>query len=422
LEEECAFPLRHDPEHGAGLANIDYSVVPRQTGVWKSTTSASIQLTSGRVPGTNYAKHRLLLGTHTADDQPNYLQIASVQLPKPPKPDAKDYNEETGEVGGHGGPTNKEKVEVKFHIIQKIKHPGEVNKARYQPQNPNLIATMCTDGRVLIWDKSKHSSMPSDNQKPQIELIGHASEGYGLSWSPLEEGHLATASEDHTVRLWDINTATKDHSTIQASRVYTHHTSIVNDVQYHPFHKSLLGTVGDDLTLQIIDTRSDNYTKAAVKSGDDQHKAAINALAFNPASEYTLATGSEDNTIAIWDMRNLRAKQHALEGHTDSVTALEWHPFEESVLGSSSYDRRIIFWDLAKVGEEQSPEDSQDGPPELLFMHGGHTNRISDFSWNMHNPWVVCSAADDNLIQVWKVAEAIVGNDEEDVSMNELEG
>ncbi|KAI9872151.1 MAG: Histone acetyltransferase type B subunit 2, partial [Watsoniomyces obsoletus] len=92
-----------------------------------------------------------------------------------------------------------------------------------------------------------------------------------------------------------------------------------------------------------------------------------------------------------------------------------------SILGSSSYDRRIIFWDLAKVGEEQAPEDSQDGPPELLFMHGGHTNRISDFSWNMHNPWVVCSAADDNLIQVWKVAEAIVGNDEEDVPMNEVE-
>lgn len=374
------------------------------------------------MPGSNYSKHRLLLGTHTADDQPNYLQIASVQLPNPPKPDPKDYNEETGEIGGYGGgPTSKAQVEVKFHIIQKIQHPGEVNKARYQPQNPNIIATMCTDGRVLIWDKSKHSSMPNPNQKPQIELVGHNTEGYGLSWSPLEAGHLATASEDHTVRLWDITQATKDHSTLSATRTYSHHQSIVNDVQYHPFHKSLIGSVSDDLTLQIIDTRSPEMDKAAVVSGSDQHKGAINALAFNPAAETVLATGSEDSTIAIWDMRNLRHKVHALEGHHDSVTALEWHPFEESVLGSSSYDRRIIFWDLARVGEEQNPEDSQDGPPELLFMHGGHTNRISDFSWNMHNPWVVCSAADDNLIQVWKVSEAIVGSDEDDVPMNELE-
>lgn len=379
-------------------------------------------LTIASVMDGAYSKHRLLLGTHTADNQPNYLQIASVQLPNARKPDVKDYNEETGEIGGFGGGhTNKTPIEVKFHIIQKITHPGEVNKARYQPQNPNLIATMATDGRVLVWDKTKHSISPTENQQPQFELIGHEREGYGLSWSPQLPGHLATASEDSTVRTWDVTQGSKTQTILHETRKYEHHSAIVNDVQYHPFHSSLIGTVSDDMTLQILDTRSAETNRAAVRSGDDQHKGAINALAFNPASETVLATGSEDTTIAIWDMRNLRNKLHALESHTDSVTALEWHPFEESILGSSSYDRRIMFWDLAKVGEEQSPEDSQDGPPELLFMHGGHTNRISDFSWNMHNPWVVCSAADDNLIQVWKAADAIVGDNDEDVAMNELE-
>ena len=56
-----------------------------------------------------------------------------------------------------------------------------------------------------------------------------------------------------------------------------------------------------------------------------------------------------------------------------------------------------------------------------LFMHGGHTNHISDFSWNMNDPWVLCSAAEDNLIQVWKVANAIVGKDTDDVPIEELE-
>ena len=56
-----------------------------------------------------------------------------------------------------------------------------------------------------------------------------------------------------------------------------------------------------------------------------------------------------------------------------------------------------------------------------LFMHGGHTNRIADFSWNQNEPWVMCSAAEDNLIQVWKVAEAIVGKEVDEIPMDEIE-
>ena len=57
-----------------------------------------------------------------------------------------------------------------------------------------------------------------------------------------------------------------------------------------------------------------------------------------------------------------------------------------------------------------------------LFMHGGHTNRVSDFSWNLNDPWVVASAAEDNLLQCWKVASAIIGNDDTDIPFDELEG
>lgn len=344
-----------------------------------------------------------------------------MQLPNPQKPDVKDYNEETGEIGGYGGSPNQGKIEVKFNIVQKIDHPGEVNKARYQPQNPNVIATMCSDGKVMIFDKSKHSSTPSGTVNPQVELIGHTREGFGLSWNPHKIGHLATASEDGLVKTWDITQVTKTNKTLHATQTYTHHKAIVNDVEFHPLHSALLGSVSDDMTVQLLDTRSSNTAQSAITSGPHQHTDAINALAFNPAAETVLATGSADKTIAIWDLRNMKNKLHALEGHNDSVHTLSWHPFEQSVLGSSGNDRRVMFWDLAKVGEEQTPEDSEDGPPELLFMHGGHTNRVSDFSWNMHDPWVVCSAADDNLIQVWKVAEAIVGGGDEDVPMSELE-
>jgi WD40 repeat protein len=48
----------------------------------------------------------------------------------------------------------------------------------------------------------------------------------------------------------------------------------------------------------------------------------------------------------------------------------------------------------------QSPEDAEDGPPELLFIHGGHTSKVSDFAWNPSDDWVVASVAEDNILQV----------------------
>ena len=160
-------------------------------------------------PDKPYSTHRLLIGTHTASGHDNFLQIAHVQLPNPNNPDLKDYDEEAGEIGGFGaGGTKKQDLEVKFSIVQKISHKGEVNKARYQPQNPNIIATMCTDGRVLIFDRTKHPSVPPGPPyivNPQIELDGHTGEGFGLSWSPFEAGNLATGAEDETVRLWYVH-------------------------------------------------------------------------------------------------------------------------------------------------------------------------------------------------------------------------
>ena len=155
------------------------------------------------VPDKDYSTHRLLIGTHT-NGAPNYLEIAHVDLPNPLPADLADYDDEKEEVGGYGGGLSRRaaQMEVKVSIIQKIDHKGEVNKARYQPQNANIIATMCTDGRVMIWDRSKHPSLPTGTVNPQMELLGHTKEGFGLGWSPHDSGRLVTGSEDKTVKIW----------------------------------------------------------------------------------------------------------------------------------------------------------------------------------------------------------------------------
>ena len=55
-----------------------------------------------------------------------------------------------------------------------------------------------------------------------------------------------------------------------------------------------------------------------------------------------------------------------------------------------------------------------DGPPELLFVHGGHTAKVSDFDWCQTEDWYVASVAEDNILMVWQLAENIYMDEEDE--------
>ena len=75
----------------------------------------------------------------------------------------------------------------------------------------------------------------------------------------------------------------------------------------------------------------------------------------------------------------------------------------------------MFVWDCSRIGQEQAPEDEEDGPPELLFVHGGHTSKVSDFGWCETEDWYLASVAEDNILQVYQLAENIYnGEDGED--------
>ncbi|KAJ3818455.1 hypothetical protein F5880DRAFT_1510946 [Lentinula raphanica] len=81
-----------------------------------------------------------------------------------------------------------------------ITHPGEVNRARYMSQNPELLATKAVTGEVLVFDRMKHASEPEPDgvSRSNIWLVGQTREGYGLAWNPNKAGHILGASEDMT--------------------------------------------------------------------------------------------------------------------------------------------------------------------------------------------------------------------------------
>ena len=66
----------------------------------------------------------------------------------------------------------------------------------------------------------------------------------------------------------------------------------------------------------------------------------------------------------------------------------------------------------------------EDGPPELVFQHGGHTGNISDFSWSKTDDWVVASVSEDNILHVWRMADDIMDEEDgdEDLEDEDLEG
>lgn len=85
-----------------------------------------------------------------------------------------EYSETRGEFGDYNPSSS-----ARLKIIQRINHQNEVNRARYMPQNPNLIATKTVGGDVYVFDRTKHSSEPGTDGvcRPDLKLKGQKKEG-----------------------------------------------------------------------------------------------------------------------------------------------------------------------------------------------------------------------------------------------------
>ena len=67
-------------------------------------------------------------------------------------------------------------------------------------------------------------------------------------------------------------------------------------------------------------------------------------MAYSPDGK-TLASGSGDKTIKLWDVATGK-EQATLKGHTDWVTSVAFSP-DGKTLASGSEDKTIKLWDVA---------------------------------------------------------------------------
>lgn len=354
---------------------------------------------------SDYSIQRVVLGTHTNREEEDHLIVAGVKLPVADV----DMAGEALAASRQAGTALLSKTPVKVEPVVVLNHQGEVNKARHMPQQPNIIATRPPSGEIYVFDIAEYAETRSE----PIKLIAHKKEGFGLDWSTVTFGRLATGGIDQIICLWDVGSAHTQSPIRQLSK----HTDIVSEVVWSCHHADILASVGDDRKLILWDSRQTEPAHCL-----EAHNLEINAVDFNKKDPNMMATGSSDKTVAIWDQRKLTVKMSQLEYHNEGVYNVHWAPYSSTLLASGSSDRRVCIWDISRLGEEQSTEDNDDAPPEMLFVHGGHCAPISDLSWNPNDQLVLASVAEDNHLHIWQMAKSLLTSEyevPEDIAVEE---
>ena len=355
------------------------------------------------VPKRNFYLQHLILGTHTNNEEPNFLLICKTRLPISELV-LKEHSEgpfQKEDIDYLSNITNEQmieeyqKTEKKFEIVTKIPHEGEVNKAKASPKEPNIMATQTNKGEIHIFDYYKCPPKPEDENvsKPNKRLISHTKLGYGLSWSNFKSEYLLSSSYDGSVCLWDINS-----NSSSPIHKYSEHKSECEDVCFNKKQMYIFASCGDDKTIKIMD-----YREGKPVLSIEGHTAEINSIDFNPENEFIYITGSSDKTIALWDLRKPELKLHSFIHHKEAIYNVKWNKRRTNIFASSGDDNKVLIWDLMQIGANIGREDNEDAPSEMIFEHGGHLDKINDFDWNSNEDMLLASVDDVNNLQIWEM-------------------
>jgi hypothetical protein len=186
--------------------------------------------------------------------------------------------------------------------------------------NPALAAQLALAAYRLAPTTETRSSLLSISAAPfSTPLSGHTSSVRSVVFSP-DRRTLATASYDHTARLWDVHDPHQPHSLA----TLTGHTNYVNSVVFSPDGRTL-ATASDDRTAWLWDVHDPSQPHPlATLIG---HTGAVYSVVFSPDGN-TVATVSNDRTARVWDIHDPHQPHPlvSLTGHIGPVYSVAFSP------------------------------------------------------------------------------------------------
>ena len=269
-----------------------------------------------------------------------------------------------------------------------------------------VLASASEDHTIKLWDVVTNASIAT--------LEGHEKLVKAVAFSP-DGTMLASAGEDATVRLWDVESG-------QQKAALKGHEWVTSSVAFSPDGTMLAS--GGDGPVRLWDVETNAHI--ATLEGHDE---LVNTVAFSPDGTM-LASGSWDNTVKLWDVET-NAHIATLEGHTDGVVSVAFSP-NGTLLASASVDNTVKLWDVETNAHIATLEGHTDrvwsvtfSPDGTLLASAGRdaTVRLWDVETNAHiatlkghtrdvisvafssNGTVLASGSWDNTVKLWDVVQ-----------------
>lgn len=163
---------------------------------------------------------------------------------------------------GDDSDEDEEEEDACLHV-RKIAHTGGINRLRVMPQNSCIVASWADTAQVQIWDVSSmyQEILNEGDDKVEIskkvhklnalQVHSHSSEGYAVDWSGLHAGRLATGDCRSRIHVWEPSTAGK----WAVGGAIKEHEASVEDIQWSPGEPTVFASASVDHTVRIWDTR-----------------------------------------------------------------------------------------------------------------------------------------------------------------------
>ena len=217
------------------------------------------------------------------------------------------------------------------------------------------------------------------------EYPAHKKGIFSLDWNS-SGTLLASASEDTTIKVWNLDTASLD-----KAHDLKDHTAIVEQLSWQPENADILASVSSDRTLRIWDMRMAKKNMKTVQS-----KGSNLNVAWSPDGKIIAVANNEDY-ITFYDFSNLSViKQIKFD---KEVNELSWDLTGQILLITTSNENGLTGPITVLDGKTFSYPD----PLQVLDFHRG---RCYCISVSRDGKYFATGAA-DALIALWDVEELV---------------